>query len=109
MSAGRKHPEADRPVYHDWREKITATIDPLGVFVPLLHAQLAWALHPLELLEHMAGFGNDLLEVGNHATAGTWEFRAKIPWRRNRMTRASPTRPGPSTPAGISPRSGICW
>lgn len=53
--------------YHDWREKITATVDPMGVCVPLLHAQLAWLLHPQELMEHWLEFSGDLMVVGQHA------------------------------------------
>ncbi|MDP5240123.1 alpha/beta fold hydrolase [Uliginosibacterium sp. 31-16] len=57
----------ERPFYREWHEKIDASVDPLGVFVPLAHAQLAWLLHPQELIEHVMGFSSDVLAVAVHA------------------------------------------
>ena len=57
----------ERPFYREWHEKINASVDPLGVFVPLAHAQLAWLLHPQELVEHVMGFSSDVLAVAVHA------------------------------------------
>ncbi|MET7014725.1 alpha/beta fold hydrolase [Uliginosibacterium flavum] len=38
------------------------------MFVPLAHAQLAWMLHPQELIEHLIGFSSDVMAVAEHAT-----------------------------------------
>lgn len=67
MSSSSSQNDTARHVYHDWRERVTASIDPLGVIVPIMHAQLAWALHPQEMADHMLGFSSDLMAVANHA------------------------------------------
>lgn len=37
-----------------WHQRVEAGIDPLGVVMPLAHAQLAWLMHPQELAERAA-------------------------------------------------------
>lgn len=56
-----------RLLYREFHKKIGANIDPMGVFVPLLHAQLAWLSHPQELFEHLLGFSADVQAVAAHA------------------------------------------
>ena len=70
MSSVQKggEPAPDRSFYREWHDKLDATIDPLGVCVPLAHAQLAWLLHPQELGEQAMEFSTDLLAVIAHAT-----------------------------------------
>lgn len=58
------HPEFCLHCLHD---QFDATIDPIGVIVPLVHAQMSWWLHPQELLENMSSFSNDLLVFSAHA------------------------------------------
>jgi len=60
-------PRLSRTFYQDWREKLDACIDPLGVFVPLVHAQFAWLIHPQELAEHALAASSDISAVGFHA------------------------------------------
>ncbi|PLK48410.1 alpha/beta hydrolase [Uliginosibacterium sp. TH139] len=79
MNSACRNLNGPGPSYSDWRDKITATIDPLGVVVPLMHAQLAWVLHPEELLEQMLCFSNDLLTVGNHAYRRAIGFPSEDP------------------------------
>lgn len=50
----------------DWQQQVGATIDPLGVFAPIMHAQLAWLLHPQELIERVNVFWSDVFSLGWH-------------------------------------------
>lgn len=53
-----------------WRamdQAVAARIDPMGVAVPLLHAQLAWLSHPQELAESTAHFASKMLELQWHS------------------------------------------
>jgi len=53
-----------------WRavdQAVTANVDPMGVAVPLLHAQLAWMAHPQELAETTARFSSRMLELQWHS------------------------------------------
>ncbi|HEX5127190.1 MAG TPA: alpha/beta fold hydrolase [Rhodocyclaceae bacterium] len=50
-----------------WSEQLGAKLDPLGMFTPVLHAQISWMLHPQELAEHMTAFNKDFLAVAAHA------------------------------------------
>ena len=69
MSANCEHQESQPAAHlHRLHEKLDATLDPLGVVVPLLHAQLAWCLHPQELAEQQLDFSLDALAVAAHAT-----------------------------------------
>ncbi len=55
--ATRKHPNVAMTPRQNFRalhEAAQTTIDPLGVVMPLLNAQLAWASHPQELAEAAA-------------------------------------------------------
>lgn len=71
MNAGNKSdcPDvpAPKPTYLHLHEKLDAVMDPLGVLIPLMHAQLAWMLHPQELFEQMLGFSSDVTAVASHA------------------------------------------
>lgn len=68
ISASPEHLAAPiLPFTHAWREKLGATVDPMGMVTPLMHAQLAWLLHPQELTEHSARFALDAFAVGLHA------------------------------------------
>ncbi|MBB4011108.1 polyhydroxyalkanoate synthase [Niveibacterium umoris] len=41
------------------REQVSASVDPLGVVAPVMHAQAAWWLHPLELADRMTRFSTE--------------------------------------------------
>lgn len=41
------------------REQVSASLDPLGVVAPVMHAQAAWWLHPLELSERWTRFSTE--------------------------------------------------
>ena len=45
---------------------VTSTLDPLGMAAPIVHAQVAWMLHPQELGERMAQLSSDLLQLHWH-------------------------------------------
>jgi polyhydroxyalkanoate synthase len=48
-------------------EAVEAHFDPLGVVVPLLHAQLAWATHPQELAEAATELSTRVLALQWHS------------------------------------------
>ena len=48
-------------------EAVEANIDPLGMAMPLMHAQLAWLAHPQELAEAAADFSTSMLALQWHS------------------------------------------
>ena len=48
------------------KDGLAARADPFGVAAPLLHAQLAWLMHPQELSERMASLTTDLWQLQWH-------------------------------------------
>lgn len=52
----------------DLRAGVTTAIDPLGVATPIVHAQMAWMMHPQELGERMAQLISDLWQLQWHTT-----------------------------------------
>ena len=51
------HPTESLKSLHD---TVVANIDPMGVTMPLVHAQLAWLSHPQELAEAMSAFSTKM-------------------------------------------------
>ena len=49
------------------KDGLSARADPFGVAAPLLHAQLAWLMHPQELSERMASLTTDLWQLRWHS------------------------------------------
>jgi len=41
------------------RQQVAASVDPLGIVAPVVHAQIAWWLHPLEFAERWSQFSAD--------------------------------------------------
>jgi len=56
-------------------EAVETTLDPLGMAMPLLHAQLAWATHPLELAEAAAELAARVQALQWHA----WQRLLGVP------------------------------
>jgi len=56
-----------KSVWQAMDQAVAARIDPMGVAVPLLHAQLAWLAHPQELAEATAQFSSKMLELQWHS------------------------------------------
>lgn len=48
-------------------QAVEANIDPLGMAMPLWHAQLAWLSHPQELAEAASGFSTRMLALMWHS------------------------------------------
>lgn len=48
------------------RDRLLTRFDPFGIGAPILHAQLAWLLHPQELGERMVMLSTDLLRLQSH-------------------------------------------
>ncbi|MBU3910395.1 MAG: alpha/beta fold hydrolase [Gammaproteobacteria bacterium] len=68
--ATNKHMAAAMTPHQTFRainEAVETTIDPLGMAVPLLHAQLSWATHPQELAEAAAELSTRVLALQWHA------------------------------------------
>lgn len=73
-----RHPTAAMAPHHVFRaihETVEAHLDPLGVAMPLLHAQLAWATHPQELAEAAADLSTRMLALQWHA----WQRMLGLP------------------------------
>ena len=49
-------------------QAVETNVDPMGVALPLMHAQLAWLMHPQELAETSARFSSKMLALQWH----TW-------------------------------------
>lgn len=56
-----------KTVWQVMDQAVAARIDPMGVAVPLLHAQLAWLAHPQELAESTARFSSKVMELQWHS------------------------------------------
>ena len=53
----------------EMRRSAESLLDPLGMVAPIVHAQHAWGLHPLEFWELATRFGADLLTLQLHTGA----------------------------------------
>ena len=60
-------PVTPQRAFRQLHETVEAHLDPLGVAMPLMHAQLAWASHPQELAEAMSGLSSRLLALQWHS------------------------------------------
>ncbi len=58
-------------------QTITTNIDPMGVAVPLMHAQLAWMMHPQELAETAAQFSSKMLALHWHSWLRAFGMRSE--------------------------------
>ncbi|MCX8087122.1 MAG: alpha/beta fold hydrolase [Rhodocyclaceae bacterium] len=63
----RMAPVAPHKTFRALNEAVTTQLDPLGVLVPLVHAQLAWAAHPQELAEAMSELSSRVLALQWHS------------------------------------------
>lgn len=64
----RHDPDPDR-VYRrirDMQRDLSTTLDPLGMMAPIVHAQMAWLLHPQELAERLSVLHADLFQLHWH-------------------------------------------
>lgn len=57
-------PQATWRAVHD---AVEANIDPMGVAMPLMHAQLAWLMHPQELADAMSALSTKMLALQVHS------------------------------------------
>ena len=57
-------PHAQLEKLHD---VVEASVDPMGVAVPLAHAQVAWLMHPQELAKTLSCLSGDLLALQAHS------------------------------------------
>lgn len=56
-----------KSVWQTVDQVVSANVDPIGLAVPLLHAQLAWLTHPQELAEAAANLSSKLLALHWHS------------------------------------------
>ena len=75
MDGTPKPPLMPQAAWREVNQTIEAKIDPIGVATPLLHAQLAWLLHPQELTGAMERFSTDLLALQWHS----WQRALGLP------------------------------
>ena len=68
-------PPAPHKTMQALHEAVEANIDPLGMAMPLIHAQLAWLAHPQEMAEAASGFSARMLELQWHS----WQRMVGIP------------------------------
>lgn len=54
---------------HKLHEGVEGSIDPLGMAAPIVHAQLAWLVHPQELAEWISHLSSDLWKLYIHSLA----------------------------------------
>lgn len=62
-----KAPLTPREAWHAINEAAENRIDPIGMFTPLLHAQMAWLVHPQEFSEAMSRFSTDVMALQWHS------------------------------------------
>ena len=51
---------------HRLHDGFEGTFDPLGMSAPIVHAQLAWLVHPQELVQHLVSLSTDLWKLQLH-------------------------------------------
>ncbi|MCL2874893.1 MAG: alpha/beta hydrolase [Betaproteobacteria bacterium] len=51
---------------HALHDGVEASVDPLGISTPIVHAQLAWLTHPQELMQRFASLSTDLWNLQIH-------------------------------------------
>jgi polyhydroxyalkanoate synthase len=51
---------------HALHSGVEGSIDPIGISAPIVHAQLAWLVHPQELAQRCASLSNDLWKLQLH-------------------------------------------
>ena len=56
-----------RRAWQALHDDVESRIDPVGMFTPIVHAQLAWWLHPVEMSEALSHFANDALTLSWHS------------------------------------------
>ena len=76
-SSGAAHEKSIYGAFTGVQERIVSKLDPYGVGAPILHAQLAWLLHPQELGERMTSLSSDLWQLQLH----TWKRVIGLPSR----------------------------
>jgi polyhydroxyalkanoate synthase len=75
--ATTKRTAAPHEAFRAIHEAVEANIDPLGMAIPLLHAQLAWLSHPQELAEAASEFSTRMLALQWHS----WQRMLGMPSR----------------------------
>jgi poly[(R)-3-hydroxyalkanoate] polymerase subunit PhaC len=61
------NPEAAEEIFKGIHDALEGVMDPLGVAAPVLHAQLAWLIHPQELAERAIRLSADLSRLYLHS------------------------------------------
>jgi len=71
------NPLTPHRAFRQMHETIEANLDPLGVAMPLAHAQLAWAMHPQEFAEAASEFSTRMFALQWHS----WQRMLGLPSR----------------------------
>ena len=78
-----KHPIPPHETWRMMHDAVETNIDPMGVAMPLLHAQLAWLSHPQELAEALSEFSARALSLGWHSWLRAWGQQSEGPIKPN--------------------------
>lgn len=62
-------PMTPKDAWQAVHDAVESRIDPIGMMAPLVHAQMAWWLHPQELADSLSRFSTDVLTLQWH----TWQ------------------------------------
>ena len=84
----------------EFNHGLASSVDPFGIAEPILHAQLAWLMHPQELGERMTALSTELGRLQWHTWRRALGLPSPDPVGRMPTTRASPIRRGPSRRPG---------
>jgi len=86
MPTGRRNGTVVPPhrAMRELNETFETHVDPLGVAMPMLHAQLAWAIHPQELADAMSDFSTRLMALQWHS------FLRMMGWPSEDIERPNP-------------------
>jgi polyhydroxyalkanoate synthase len=56
-----------KPLWQVMDNAVAANVDPMGVVVPMAHAQLAWLMHPQELAQATLDFSSKMMSMQWHS------------------------------------------
>ena len=68
-------PAKSKTAWATINEAIETKVDPMGMAMPLIQAQLAWLTHPQKMSESMSNLSNDMMELQWH----TWRRALGLP------------------------------
>jgi len=74
--SGTPDPQQQLEKLHD---VVEGRVDPLGLFTPIAHAELAWLMHPQELAQNLGRLSTDLMALQIHSWRRTLGLSSEDP------------------------------